>query len=60
MGAFDVREPLDGCRILLVDDVMTTGTTLVELARCLRRAGASQVSALVVARAAVAQGVTNV
>jgi ComF family protein len=50
-GAFDVREPMDGCHILIVDDVMTTGATLVELARCLGRAGAEQVSALVVARA---------
>ncbi len=51
-GAFAICEPLEGRHLLLVDDVMTTGTTLVELAGCLRGAGAERVSALVVARAA--------
>jgi ComF family protein len=50
-GAFSVRERLDGRRVLLVDDVMTTGATLNELARTLKRAGAARVEACVAARA---------
>lgn len=41
---------LNGKRVLLVDDVMTTGATLHEAARVLHRAGAATVSALVLAR----------
>ncbi|RFO98292.1 ComF family protein [Rhodoferax lacus] len=37
-------------RIVLLDDVMTTGATLFEAARVLRRAGALHITALVVAR----------
>ena len=39
-----------GKRILLVDDVMTTGHTLNELAHCLKRHGAAHVTNVVVAR----------
>ncbi len=39
-----------GRRVLLVDDVTTTGTTLQTAAACLRRAGAVTVTALTVAR----------
>jgi ComF family protein len=51
-GAFRSRivEPLDA-PILLVDDVVTTGSTLEEAARTLRRAGAPTVSAICVGRA---------
>ena len=43
-----------GCRILLVDDVSTTGATLEMAARALRGAGAAEVNALVFARTDVA------
>jgi ComF family protein len=39
-----------GRRLLLLDDVMTTGASLHALAHCLRRAGAAGVGALVLAR----------
>lgn len=50
-GAFSVRSNLEGQTILLVDDVMTTGATLNELARALKDAGAREVVAWVIARA---------
>lgn len=49
--AFACDTPLQGQRIALVDDVMTSGATLNALAKTLKRAGAAQVDAWVVARA---------
>jgi ComF family protein len=49
-GIFQVTGNLHGQRILLVDDVMTTGATLNELAATLKAAGAASVTAWVVAR----------
>lgn len=53
-NAFAVRKPwrLKGRRVILVDDVFTTGATISECARVLRDAGAEAVYALTVARTA--------
>jgi ComF family protein len=52
-GAFAVRRPSDiaGRRIVIIDDVMTTGATVDECARVLKRAGAAWVGVLTLARA---------
>lgn len=51
-GAFAVRNAkyLVGRKILLIDDVITTGASLNEAARALKQAGARQVWALVLAK----------
>ncbi len=48
--AFVCDADLNGQRIAVVDDVLTTGATLNELARVLRKAGAAEVVGWVVAR----------
>ena len=48
-GAFYCR-PLAQANVALVDDVLTTGTTLTECAKAVRAAGASKVSVWVAAR----------
>lgn len=52
-GAFDAGRGyrFSGARLLVVDDVMTTGATAGELARVLKRAGAAEVWVCVLARA---------
>jgi ComF family protein len=51
-GAFAVAQPelVKGLEVLVVDDVYTTGATVSECARVLRRAGASKVWVATVAR----------
>jgi ComF family protein len=49
-GCFACPGRLDGLRVGVVDDVMTSGGTLAEAARTLRAAGAAGVVALVAAR----------
>ncbi len=49
-GAFRCTRALDGARIAVVDDVMTTGATLDEIARTLKAAGAAHVENWVIAR----------
>lgn len=50
-NAFHCAADYSGRRIILVDDVMTTGASLDECARTLKLHGASQVNVLVLARA---------
>ena len=49
-GAFKVHADLSGKRIAIVDDVMTTGASLNELAKTLKKAGAGHVECWVIAR----------
>ncbi|MEW6027532.1 MAG: ComF family protein [Planctomycetota bacterium] len=52
IDAFEVTNPefIDGKNILLIDDVLTTGTTASEITRTLKKAGAKAVYVLVLAR----------
>jgi len=49
-GAFLCKLDLSGASVAVLDDVMTTGATLNELARALKRAGATRVENFVIAR----------
>lgn len=49
-GAFEAAGDFGGRAVLVVDDVMTSGSTMDEMARVLVAGGASHVHALVVAR----------
>lgn len=51
LNAFACQSDLSGQRILLIDDVMTTGASLNECSRILRIHGASVIEVAVVARA---------
>ncbi len=50
-GAFAVQGDVRGKTILVLDDVMSSGATLNETARVLKKAGAAKVINLVIARA---------
>ena len=50
-GAFECNTDLNGKRVLLIDDVMTTGATLREASRILKLHGASYIDVAVLARA---------
>jgi ComF family protein len=49
-GAFVADPAVRDQRVLLVDDVITTGSTIMEAARTLQRAGAAEVRVLALAR----------
>lgn len=53
LGAYSASDPeaVRGKTVLLIDDVVTTGSTLSECARVLRTAGAAEVVACTLARA---------
>lgn len=52
-AAFRIRDPksIEGRRLLLIDDVLTTGATVRSCAKVLKRAGARRVTVLTIARA---------
>ena len=49
-GAFQVNRPVEGQHIALVDDVVTTGSTVSELSLLLKKAGAAKVEIWCLAR----------
>lgn len=51
-NVFVARRTLQACHVVIIDDVMTTGSTANELARVLRNAGARRVDLWVCARVA--------
>ena len=50
-NAFSVAKPLKCQHVAIVDDVMTTGTTVNELAKVLKKTGVQRVDVWVCARA---------
>jgi len=57
--SFQAHADLAGHRVLLIDDIMTTGATLREAIRAIDRAGGTVISAAVIARVSKEQGQGN-
>lgn len=53
---FAVKRSVEGLRVLVIDDVCTTGATLTRAAQCLLKAGAASVDAAVLARSSRHEG----
>jgi len=53
LGAFVLGDPLPGMRVALMDDVITTTSTIAECARILRSGGATIIEAWAVGRAVI-------
>ncbi len=49
-AGYEVTRPMEGANVVLVDDVVMTGTTLGHLAEILTRAGAARIDAVVATR----------
>ncbi|MEI2783462.1 MAG: ComF family protein [Candidatus Competibacter sp.] len=54
LGAFAIEQPLTGSRVALMDDVVTTASTVAECARILRANGATDIEIWAIGRAAEA------
>ena len=56
-GAFEIAESrsLVGARVVIVDDVFTTGTTMMECARVVRRAGVAEIGVITLARVVMSE-----
>jgi ComF family protein len=52
-NSFEVKGNIKGLRLLLVDDVMTTGATVTECSKVLMKAGAKEVNVLALARSSM-------
>jgi predicted amidophosphoribosyltransferase len=51
-GAFSIHRPVKARHVAILDDVITTGSTVVEIAGILRKAGVEEIEVWAVARTA--------